>query len=265
MLGDRNAAMMCYRLLFWFPRARKNGGWVYKSWRDWLAECNLSQSQVKRVHRKGALEAVGITRKTMKASGAPTTHYGLDLERLLDCVANTLGISRSQIDDWIRDSQQAASGQPDESFTPQSNRLEDTNQDGRSNPIQMAETTQSITSSNQQENNSQSDDNTNNNKGAAVAVITSCCDPESVILDRLMVLGISQGKSQSFLENHGMHRLEEVLAHAEGRSLGNPAGFVIRALEENWAVSSGFRRTINREFMTANRYVTGKYAAFIEH
>jgi hypothetical protein len=52
VLGDKNAALMCVRLLHWFPRAKKSGGWVYKSWCDWDAECDLSQAQVKRVHSK---------------------------------------------------------------------------------------------------------------------------------------------------------------------------------------------------------------------
>ena len=48
VIGDQNAGTMAVRLLHWFPRSKKVGGWVYKSWRDWNAECNLSQSQVKR-------------------------------------------------------------------------------------------------------------------------------------------------------------------------------------------------------------------------
>ena len=42
VIGSQNAALMCVRLLYWFPRATKRGGWVYKSWRDWNAECNTT-------------------------------------------------------------------------------------------------------------------------------------------------------------------------------------------------------------------------------
>src|SRR5690348_8551147 len=59
VIGDQNAGLMAVRLLYWFPRSRKEGGWVYKSWRDWNAECNLSQAQVKRVHGKELLESIG--------------------------------------------------------------------------------------------------------------------------------------------------------------------------------------------------------------
>jgi hypothetical protein len=55
VIGDQNAGLMAVRLLHWFPRSKKVGGWVYKTWRNWNAECNLSQAQVKRVHGKGFL------------------------------------------------------------------------------------------------------------------------------------------------------------------------------------------------------------------
>ena len=54
--------------------------------------------------------------------------------------------------------------------------------------------------------------------------------------------------------------LSPLLSCADNTSLRNPAGFVIRALEENWMVGSG-----SRSVADSNRYITGKYAAFIEH
>ncbi len=31
VIGDQNGGLMAVRLLHWFPRAKKIGGWVYKS------------------------------------------------------------------------------------------------------------------------------------------------------------------------------------------------------------------------------------------
>ncbi len=73
VIGDQNASLMVVRLLHWFPRSKKAGGWVYKSWRDWSAECNLSQAQVKQLHGKWFLETIGVERKTMKANGTLST------------------------------------------------------------------------------------------------------------------------------------------------------------------------------------------------
>jgi hypothetical protein len=87
--GDYIGSRMLARLLYWFPRSVKQG-WVYKSWRDWGAEVGISPAQIKRVHQQGILEQVGIQRRLMKAHGAPTTHYRLDIDALLQKIATFL-------------------------------------------------------------------------------------------------------------------------------------------------------------------------------
>src|SRR3954468_4543585 len=101
VIGDQNGGLMAVRLLHWFPRAKKVGGWVYKSWRDWNAECNLSQAQVKRVHGKGFLEMIGIERTIMKANGTPTVHYRLDENQLVLRLAEFLEIMPLRIKMWM--------------------------------------------------------------------------------------------------------------------------------------------------------------------
>ena len=88
---NNNAGAMLRRLIYWFPKAKKFGGWVYKSWREWGAEINLSQGQVKRVLRNGYLEAIGIERELKKANGAPTNHYRLNPEIFIRALADFLG------------------------------------------------------------------------------------------------------------------------------------------------------------------------------
>jgi hypothetical protein len=97
MLGDQVGGRMLARLLYWFPKAVKAGGWVYKSWRDWSAECALSPAQIKRVHHQKLLESFGISRRLMKANGAPTTHYCLNLDVFLDKLAAFLGLTLDQV------------------------------------------------------------------------------------------------------------------------------------------------------------------------
>ena len=163
-----------------------------------------------------------------------------------------------------RDLEQVACGQPDKPDAVQSNRAEVTGPDGENNPTQTAETTQSITGIDQQENNSQSDDDTNNSQhDHVVAVPNLCCDLDTALLDRLQALGISPAKSLSFQQDHGIQRIREVLTYAESASLRNPAGFVIRALEENWSIRSRSQPASNNH-LADNRYITGKYAAFIK-
>lgn len=155
VLGDQNAALMCVRLLHWFPRAKKPGGWVYKSWRDWNAECDLSQAQVKRVHGKQYLESIGIERKTMKANGTPTVHYRLDETQLVQRLAEFLQVIPLQIQQCM---------QPEAPIENSSNRPShaahiDTfnapnkpDELGEEQPMDVAATTQSITDSEYKQN-----------------------------------------------------------------------------------------------------------------
>jgi hypothetical protein len=97
MLGDQVGGRMLARLLYWFPKSVKVGGWVYKSWRDWNAECALSPAQIKRIHHTQLLEQFGISRKLMKANGAPTTHYLINLDIFLNRIATFLGLTLEQV------------------------------------------------------------------------------------------------------------------------------------------------------------------------
>lgn len=94
---DQTVAKMIMRLLYWFPKSVKQGGWVYKSWRDWMAECGISQAQIKRVHKNSILEEFGFVRKLMKANGAPTTHYLVDPKTLTQRIADFLEINITDI------------------------------------------------------------------------------------------------------------------------------------------------------------------------
>jgi hypothetical protein len=125
--------------------------------------------------------------------------------------------------------------------------------------------TQSITSSNQQENNAQSDDSTNNSRNTAVAVTNPCGELDNDLLERLELLGITYARSQSLWREYDGQRLEDVLRYVETASLRNPAGFVIRALGENWAIAINSPTVLNPEDPGSSRYTTGRYAAFIEH
>jgi hypothetical protein len=97
MTGDYAASRMLARILYWRDKAIKFGGWVWKSWRDWYAECGLSQGQIKRVHRDGILERFGMARSLMKANGAPTTHYLLDEDAFVSKLADFLQMAFDEV------------------------------------------------------------------------------------------------------------------------------------------------------------------------
>lgn len=265
-MGDQQAAMMAVRLLHWFPKAKKLGGWVYKSWRDWNAECNLSQAQVKRVHGKGLLEAIGIERTIMKANGTPTVHYRLDENRLIQKLAEFLEIIPIRITAWMWPEPPNQDGQSDPSQaadSDQSNGHNQPNSLGENDPMNSAKTTQSITDSHSQTQQHTPHQDRQHNKYSAVVVDAQKRNPDEVI-QALVRLGISSTKANQLIQKYGAERVLEVVNHAEAQNRNNPAGYVIRALVDNWT----FYSTSEKEdyaWSDGSAYITGKYASFIEH
>ncbi len=265
-LGDQNAGLMAVRLLHWFPRAKKVGGWVYKSWRDWNAECNLSQAQVKRVHSNGFLEAIGIERTIMKANGTPTVHYRLDENQLVQRLAEFLEIMPLRIKMWMwtetphedgqsRPSQQADSDQLDEPDQPDSL--------GEEEPIHSAEIAKSITDSDSQ-TKQHNDYQAIQHISYSAAVVETEREEKKEILVALGNLGIEYLKAKQLIEKHGHGRVAEVIKHAKDQNCKNVAGYAIRALEEKWTFWSKPEKE-DYPYDDGKRYITGKYAAFIHH
>ncbi|MCA0455348.1 MAG: hypothetical protein LCI00_15330 [Chloroflexi bacterium] len=266
VLGDQNAGQMAIRLLHWFPKAKKLGGWVYKSWRDWNAECNLSQAQVKRVHNKGVLASIGIERTIMKANGTPTVHYRLDESVLIKKLAAFLDVMHLQIQNWMCPESANEDGQnrpSDEASSDQSNKLHQTDELSDNEPMNSAETAQSITDSysqtTQQDNHQDKQHNTN-----SATVVDNNFQIEEEMCQSLGKFGISYLRATALIQKHGHRRIAEVVRHINEQNCTNPAGYLIRALAEKWTFWS---KSEKDDYACGNgmAYITGKYAEFIHH
>ncbi len=265
-IGDQNAGLMAIRLLHWFPKSKKVGGWVYKSWRDWNAECNLSQAQVKRVHGKGFLEMIGIERTIMKANGTPTVHYRLDENQLIQRLGEFLDIMPLRIKMWMwtetpnEDSQSSPSQQAN---SDQLDELNQINEFGEDEPIYSVEIAQSITVSDSQTIHHKNHQSKQHNSYSA-AVVDSESEEKKEILQSLGKLGVGYLKAKELIEKHGHKRVAEVIQHTTDQDRKNPAGYIIRALEEKWTFWSKLEK---EDYACGNgmAYITGKYAAFINH
>jgi len=169
LVGNNNAGAMLRRLIYWQPRAKKFGDWVYKSWRNWSAEINLSAGQVKRVLHNGYLEAVGIERSLQKANGAPTNHYRINPDVFMKALAEFLGETIETVRELMQTDQRkkeeaskpvpaqssAGQGNPDNPYadlswsdfaeTDQYIETKRPNPKEQCNPIESHKTTQSIT------------------------------------------------------------------------------------------------------------------------
>jgi hypothetical protein len=265
-VGDQNAGIMAVRLLHWFPRSKKVGGWVYKSWRDWNAECNLSQAQVKRVHGKGFLEMIGIERTIMKANGTPTVHYRLDENQLIQRLGEFLDIMPLRIKMWMwtempnEDSQSSPSQQADSHQLDEHNQPDSFDED---EPIYSVEITQSITDSDSQTKQHKYNQAIQHNSYSA-AVVDTESEEKKEILQSLGKLGIGYLKAKELIEKHGHKRIAEVVQYTKAQDRKNPAGYIIRALGENWTFWSKPDKE-DYPYDDGKRYITGKYAAFIHH
>jgi hypothetical protein len=265
-LGDQNAGLMSIRLLHWFPRAKKAGGWVYKSWRDWNAECNLSQAQIKRVHSKGYLEAIGIERKTMKANGTPTVHYRLDETQLVNRLAACLEVLPLQIQLWMGSETSNENSQFRPSHQADSDQLDERNQThslGEDEPMNMAENAQSITDSDLQLKQQDKPQTTQHNRFSVVVASSENHDKKKV-LQSLEKLGVNAFNAKQLIATYVHKRIAEVVEHTLTQKLANPAGYVIRALKDQWTLCS---KPANADYAYQNgqAYITGPFADFIEH
>lgn len=263
VLGDQPAGQMAMRLLHWFPRAKKAGGWVYKSWRDWHAECNLSQAQVKRVHSQGILELIGIERTLMKANGTPTMHYRLDENKLFQRLADFLEVTLLRLQAWMDPQSPNEEGQYRPMNAADSAQLNDQNQPDEMDedaPIHSAENAQSITDSALQTR--QQNDIQDHQQDNHFAVVVHHRNETGEMLQSLKAFGISALRASNLIQQHGNKRLAEVIRHTKTQHCTNPAGYLLRALTENWTFE---HKPVKDDYACGDgrAYFTGKYAAFI--
>ena len=266
VIGDQNGGLMAVRLLHWFPRAKKVGGWVYKSWRDWNAECNLSQAQVKRVHGKGFLEMIGIERTLMKANGTPTVHYRLDENQLIQRLGEFLAIMPLRIKMWMwaeTPNEDGQSSPPHEAASDQLNEHNQPNSFDEDEPIHSAESAKSITDSDSQ-TKQHNDYQSIQHNSYSDAVVDTESEEKKEILQSLGKLGIGYLKSKELIEKHGHKRVADVVQYTKDQDRKNPAGYIIRALGENWTFWSKSTKD-DYAYGNGEAYITGKYAAFINH
>ena len=263
-IGDQNAGLMTVRLLHWFPKATKAGGWVYKSWRDWNAECDLSQAQVKRVHSKQYLESIGIERKTMKANGTPTVHYRLDEARLVQRLAEFLQVMPLHIQHWMQSEATVDNSSNHPSHKVGSdifNMQNQTDELGEEQPMDSVATAQSITGTDLQTKHHTNHHTIHNNLDSVVVNFHG--EVQEELFRGLEKFGINLAKAKQLIAKYGQKRVNEVLQFTKSRECTNPAGYAIRALEGNWMFWSKSHEW--ESCCDGQSYITGPYADFIEH
>lgn len=83
--GDLTTAVLLNQIVFYSDKSKRRDGFFYKTYEEWEKEICLSKRQVRYATDK--LKELGIVEtKIKKANGAPTVHYKLDYDKLVDSI-----------------------------------------------------------------------------------------------------------------------------------------------------------------------------------
>lgn len=84
LTGNLTQALVLNQIVFWCDKTSRKDGYFYKTYVDWKKETGLSERQVRYAIEK--LEPLGVKTKVVKANGAPTVHYFVDLDKVLELI-----------------------------------------------------------------------------------------------------------------------------------------------------------------------------------
>lgn len=83
--GDVTTAILLNQIVFLSDKSKRTDGFFYKTYDEWYEEICLTKRQVSYSVKK--LKDMGLVETKLKrANGAPTVHYKLDYDKLLDSI-----------------------------------------------------------------------------------------------------------------------------------------------------------------------------------
>ena len=87
LFGGINEALMWQQIFYWSDKGSREDGWIYKTKDELQEETTLTRDQQDRARAK--LEALGVLEtKVMKVNGAPTLHYRVDADKVLELLSD---------------------------------------------------------------------------------------------------------------------------------------------------------------------------------
>lgn len=96
LTGNMETAIFLSQLLFWSDKGKRSDGFIYKSRQEWVAETGLTDYSLRMARER--LEKMGILEtKLHRANGAPTLHYRLEQEALVNHVRRFVEINKSDL------------------------------------------------------------------------------------------------------------------------------------------------------------------------
>lgn len=93
--GDLTTAILLNQIVFLSDKSKRKDGFFYKTYKEWEDEICLTKRQVSYSTKK--LKDMGFLETAVKkANGAPTLHYKLDYDKLLDSIVTFCNIPLEQ-------------------------------------------------------------------------------------------------------------------------------------------------------------------------
>ncbi|MGN4719614.1 hypothetical protein ACTFQ7_28245 [Bacillus cereus group sp. MYBK226-2] len=95
LTGDLTTAVLLNQIVFYSDKSKRTDGYFYKSHKEWQEEICLTKRQVS--YSTAKLKEMGLVdTKLMKANGAPTLHYKLDYDKLVDWIVTNCNNGKLQ-------------------------------------------------------------------------------------------------------------------------------------------------------------------------
>jgi len=84
LTGSIETALFLSQCVYWSDRTSRTDGYFYKSYKEWTAETCLSERSLDKARKTCAK---WITTKLLKANGAPTLHFKVDMDILSQSIS----------------------------------------------------------------------------------------------------------------------------------------------------------------------------------
>ncbi|QWG87405.1 conserved phage C-terminal domain-containing protein, partial [Bacillus mycoides] len=95
LTGDLTTAILLNQIVFYSDKSKRTDGYFYKFHKEWEEEICLTKRQVS--YSTAKLKEMGLVEtKLMKANGAPTLHYKLDYDKLVQWIVTNCNNGKSQ-------------------------------------------------------------------------------------------------------------------------------------------------------------------------
>lgn len=85
LTGDLTTAVLLNQIVFYSDKSKRTDGFFYKTYKEWEEEICLTERQVRYSTKKLIKEGL-VETALKKANGAPTVHYKLDYNKLVDSI-----------------------------------------------------------------------------------------------------------------------------------------------------------------------------------